>query len=278
MNCYPKVEGGKVSLNLFSGHGAGDHVKLFGSTFPIIPCGSFVSKMTFEAPTGKQAIIFFTRVDEPRRMGSGQTAYLDRTPKLDSDVLLIWQDGDKTIAKENSNMTGAELAMFNSFVCSENKVTVTDTSRKIAYVVDAQRLSKPDSTWIYKTVSGDAVAKYIAKQITLEELDAAAESELAACNELATLREEISKAGRELETQRGKLEEVTNRANDRGDALVRFTTLTGEIFDQPFFANRLVRFVAQFFGSNGALLRGIIASSDKKVDKLVAGIQAVPME
>lgn len=270
MNCYPKVESGVVNLQLYSGWGSGDHVRMLGSTFSVVPCGSHVSKMTFETHEGLHAMIFFSRVDEPQRMGSGKTAYLDHKPKLDSCVLLMWQDGTMTIVKEDSGMKPNELAMFNPFTRSGTNVTTVDANRKIAYVVSTERISPSDPTWTYKTVSGDAMCRYIAKYSTLAELDAAAEKEIAVRNELEELRETARRTDRERA-------QAVNDMMNVAVAACFLAEMVRALLVHPFFSNKYGRRIAQQFGIDGTRLERVIANAGGntiEAAKLVRAVQA----
>lgn len=186
MSCYAEVVDRQVKLSCHSGWGAGEHVRLMGSTFPLIPCGQFVERLAFKAPQGLNALLFFSRVNEPQRKGSGKTTYLDHSPQLATFVVLLWEDGGKAFAKEDIHMTSPDLVRFNSFSHSGTHVTAIDAAKQTAYVVGDIKATDPE--WTYKKVPGNAMAKYIAKLIRLEELDAAAEEEIHVENELAALR------------------------------------------------------------------------------------------
>lgn len=192
-----KVNNGAVSIHVYSGWNSDSHVKLMGATYPIVPAGTIVSKLSIKPPKGLQGIAFFCKVEEPRRMGSGKTAYLDDTPQLSASVLLSWEEGDKLIVKADEDMSASELAKFNSFVRLDVDVLVTDTNRKIAYVSNLPAHALTDLMWTYKSVAMEAILQYITKKLTLEDLDQRATAEQHARDELVKLRKE----GRRLDNE-----------------------------------------------------------------------------
>lgn len=185
-----------ATLKVYSGWGSGPHVKLIGSTYPIVPAGTVVDKLSMKVPDGLHAVAFFCRVDEPRRMGSGKTAYLDRTPCISSSVLLSWEEDGKLIIKADKDISATELAKFNPFVRSDTDILVTDTDHKVAYVSNTLPHSAVDPVWTYKFVSTDAILEYITKKLTLEELNDKATSEQQAYDELQELRDKAAELDR----------------------------------------------------------------------------------
>lgn len=294
MYCYIKAEDRVLSASVHSGLGVGNHVRLVGSTFPIVPVGSFVEKLALEAHEGLQAIAFLCRVDEPQRKGSGKTAYLDHTPSISSLLLLMWEEGDKVIAKADDDMSARELAMFNPFVRSGAEIMVVDARRRTVYFIGTGSSVPLDPEWVHKKVSGNALCEYIAKRKTLEELDATAESEIAARNEIAELRREIFNVCSEARAAQERCRIATDRADAIEAAFVRFATLTRDLLDQPLFSNRTVRFIARRFGlhpvsgrmnfrfsrnfgNDGTTLRHILAKSGEgavSMEKLELAVRA----
>jgi hypothetical protein len=252
MLVHPKVENGVVYLECYSGWGPGNHVRLIGSTFPIVPCGTFVEKMCFAAQEGLHAMLFFSRVDGPHRMGSGKTAYLDSAPKLGSSMLLMWREGEKVVAKTDG-MSPTELSQFNPFVRSGTSIVVADANRKIVYVAGTD-WGPLDPEWAYKKVSGNAMCEYIAKRRSLEELDAATEEEIRSRNELEELRLELRTVGTNL-----RILEEHKKRNDW--ALQVFASYVKQVVTGRFYSNRIVGFVARMFGNDGSSLQRIVADS-----------------
>jgi len=185
-----KVAEKTAAVHVYSGWGSGPHIKLIGSTFPIVPAGTIVDKLSVKVPDGLQGITFFCKVEEPRRMGSGKTAYLDHTPQISASVLLSWEDDGKLIVKADEDMSASELGKFNSFVRSDADVLVVDSERKIAYISDLLPRKAVDSAWTYKSVPMEAILEYITKKLTMEQLDGRATSEQQARDELRELRDQ----------------------------------------------------------------------------------------
>lgn len=184
-----KVAQKTAVIHVHSGYGSGPYIKLIGSTFPIVPAGTVVDKLSVKVPDGLQGVAFFCKVEEPRRVGSGKTAYLDLTPRLSTSVLLIWEEDDKLIVKADKDMSESELARFNPFVRSYVDLLVVDLDRKIVYVLDLLPRKAVDPMWTYKSISMEAILDYITKRLTLEELDQRANFEQRACDELMQLRD-----------------------------------------------------------------------------------------
>lgn len=187
------VEGKVATIHVCSGWGSSGYVKLVGSTFPIVPAGTIVDKLSANVPDGLHATAFYCRVDGPRRMGSGKTAYLDDTPLISNSVLLGWEEDDKSFIRADKDMSAAELARFNSFVRSDTDVLVVDTDRRIVYAPDSMRSNNLDPMWTYKSVSMNTILEYITKKLTLEELDQRATSEQRARDELREIKEELGR-------------------------------------------------------------------------------------
>ncbi|HEV8666598.1 MAG TPA: hypothetical protein VN665_01980 [Candidatus Paceibacterota bacterium] len=198
MHAYISVEGRTAGVNVHSGWGPGPHVKLIGATFPIVPTGTVVDKLSTKVPEGLHALAFFCRVEGPHRMGSGKATYLDHNPKLSSSVLLAWEDDGKVMVKADDDMKAPELTRFNSFVRSDADILVVDADRKIAYVSDLLPRKAVDLAWTYKSVSMDAILEYITKKLTMEELDQRATSEQQARDELRELRGTVDRMSGEL--------------------------------------------------------------------------------
>jgi hypothetical protein len=192
MHSEIKVADKTVAMILYSGWGPGPHIKLTGATFPVVPAGTIVEKLSFRVPDGLHGLAFFCKVDEPQRKGSGKTAYLDYTPQLSCSVLLSWEEDDKLIVKADKDMATAELARFNPFVRSEADVLVVDTNRKIAYVSNVLPRNAVDPMWMYKSVAMDTILEYITKRLTMQELDQRAASEQQARDELLELRDTVA--------------------------------------------------------------------------------------
>ena len=182
------VEGRTAGVNVHSGWGPGPHVKMIGATFPVVPTGTIVDKLSTKVPEGLHALAFLCRVEGPHRMGSGKTTYLDHNPKISSSVLLAWEDDGKVIVKADDDMKAPELSKFNPFVRSDADILVVDAERKIAYVSDLLPRKAVDPSWTYKSVSMDSILEYITKKLTVEELDQRATSEQQARDELRELR------------------------------------------------------------------------------------------
>ncbi len=188
MHTYISVEGRTAGVNVHSGWGPGPHVKLIGATFPIVPTGTIVDKLSTKVPEGLHALAFFCRVEGPHRMGSGKATYLDHNPKVSSSVLLAWEDEGKMFVKADDDMKAPELSRFNSFTRSDADILVIDAERKIAYVSDLLPRKTADSAWTYKSVPMEVILEYITKKLTMEELDQRAISEQRARDGLQELR------------------------------------------------------------------------------------------
>lgn len=193
-----KVAEKTASIRVFSGEGPGPHITLLGATFPVVPAGTIVHKLSVKIPSGLHSLAFLCRVDEPQRKGSRGTAYQDHTPVLSTCLLLCWEDNSKLFVKSDREMTAAELAKFNSFVRSDANILVVDTDRKIAYVSNALPRNTIDSTWTYKVVATGAILEYITKKLTMEELDQRVISEQRARDELRELHGRFNRMYDEL--------------------------------------------------------------------------------
>lgn len=186
-----KVAEKTVVIRVPSGCVSNSHTKLIGSTFPIVPVGTTVEKLSVKVPDGLQGIAFFCEVEGPREVGSGKTARLDYTPQLSTSVLLSWgEENGKLIVKADEDMSASELAKFNSFVRSDTNVLIVDSERKIAYVSGLLLREAVDPDWTYKLVSMEAILKRITKELTMEQLDEQATSEQRARDELLELRDQ----------------------------------------------------------------------------------------
>ncbi len=222
MHAYISVEGRTASVNVQSGWGPGPHIKLIGATFPIVPTGTIVDKLSTKVPEGLHALAFCCRVKGPHCMGSGRMTYLDYNLKVSSSVLLAWEDEGKVLVKADDDMKAPELSRFNSFTRSDADILVIDAERKIAYVSDLLPRKAVDPAWTYKSVSMDAILEYITKKLTMEELDQRATSEQQARDELRELRgqnrvlqdsvDHLTAKANELETDNNFLEERRSTA------------------------------------------------------------------
>lgn len=188
MHSYIQVANKIASVEVSSGFGVG-HIKLTGATFPIVPSGTIVDKLSIRLPEGLHALAFSCRVEGPHRMGSGKMAYLDNTPYISASVLLVWEEDDKLIVKADRNVSAAELAKFNPFTRSDADILVVDTEHKIVYI-STPFCGSVDPEWTYKSVSMKAILKYITKKLTMEQLDERATSEQEARDELRELRDQ----------------------------------------------------------------------------------------
>jgi len=203
-----------ATIRVYSGYGPGPHIKLTGSTFPIVPAGTIVDKLSVKVPDGLQGIAFFCRVEEPQRRGSGKTAYLDYTPQLSTSVLLIWEEDDgKLIVKADKDMSASELARFNSFIRSDVDVFVVDSERKIAYSSFLPNKAV-DPTWTYKSVSVEAILYYITKKLTMEQLDERVTSEQRARDKVQELRETNRFLDNENRRVMGRAEELFDQVRE----------------------------------------------------------------
>jgi hypothetical protein len=189
MHSSIKITGRTATIAVQSGWGFGPNVRLTGSTYPTIPVGMIVERLSVEVPSGLQAIAFFCNTTEPRRVGSGSSAYTDRTPILSASVLLSWEEDDKLIIKADQDMSASELARFNGFVRTSTDVFVTDVDHKIVYTSKVLEHDPADPTWIYKSVQMNSILEYVTKKLTMEELDQRAESEQQVLDEMQGLRE-----------------------------------------------------------------------------------------
>ena len=193
-----KVTEKTVSLWVYSGWNTGSYIKLIGSTFPVVPIGTIVEKLSIKVPEGLHSLAFFCRAEGPHQMGSGKTAYLDSKPHLSASLLLSWKDDGKLFVKDDKNMSAGELAKFNSFVRSDVDIFVVNTEKKIAYVSDLLCHKIVDPAWTYKSVSMEALLEYITKKLTMEQLDERATSEQRAIDGLRDLRDVVDKMSREM--------------------------------------------------------------------------------
>ena len=176
MRCRVHIDNDTVSMGVFSGWSTTSDVKLVGSTFPVVPVGSTVDKLSFSVPKGLHAIAFYCRVDKPRRMGSGPTAYLDRTPLISSSVLLGWEEDGKYFFKADEEMSAAELARFNPFVRSNESIFLVERELRVAYVPEGTTIEHRDPEWVYKYVPMNEILSYITKRLTFREIYQRAES------------------------------------------------------------------------------------------------------
>lgn len=246
MYCTVEVleEDKSVSLHVCSGWGAGPHVRLAGATFPVAPAGTIVDKLTFGIPPGLNAATFFCRVNEPRRKGSGRTAYLDTTPLTSSCVLLSWlQDDGKVIAKPDEKMSAKELMMFNPFIRSDVDVIVINAERKISYSSGIPKVTDPG--WTHKAVAMDHLLAYITKRITLEELEAFSVAEQKACDELAVLQAKHWILGRKLDLAECLARDNAQRVNAAHAALQCFCSWVALVL-----SNRLISMLVKLSAPN----------------------------
>lgn len=223
MYAYINAEGSTVGLRVVSGWGEGQHVKLAGATFSVVPTGTFVERLSIEVPDGLHALAFFCRVEGPHRMGSGPTAYLEHNPKLSSKMLLAWRDDDKVILKADDDLTASELSKFNAFVRSGTDILVVDPERKTAYVSALLPRDAVDPSWTYKLVSMDAILEYITRKLTMEELDGRATSEQRNRDELQELRgrnRDLQHSVDVLQSSHNLLEEQCATAKTVHDTLI----------------------------------------------------------
>ena len=215
-------ENRNASIHVYSGWGSGPHVKLIGSTYPIVPVGTIVDKLSVKVPDGLNAIAFFCRVTEPRRIGSGKTAYLDHTPIESTSILFSWEKDGKFFIKAKEDMAVAELSQFNPFLVSDTDILVVDSDRKSAYTTNTHGNGK-DPAWNYKLVSMDTLLMYITKALSLAELDEHATSERLVHDELLELRNLYRILQHSLIKQTMRIDEVTAERDaifDKQDNLV----------------------------------------------------------
>src|SRR3989344_5290184 len=166
-----------------------DVIRMLASTFPLgVAPGMPIQRILVDVPEERlQACAF--HITSPTVNGMRHRIAL----------LLFWNEGEKKIGYDiNGSSINAprakDIAQFNPFVIGEGGIVVADATRSVRYIHEgtppAQIL---ESGWTVKTVSIDATLRYICKQITLEELDAAAESEQRARDKLAETKAELDK-------------------------------------------------------------------------------------
>ncbi len=198
MYSYITVADRVAAIRVNSGYGPGPHVRLIGSTFPIVPAGTVMDNFSVTMPDGLHAMAFMCRFEGERERGSGRNRRLEHIIHSSCAVLLAWVEGGKSFVMDAADMKAEQLAMFNSFVRSDENIFVTDTERKIAFV-SGTLPRQLDPEWTYKCVPALYILDYIAKKITLDELDARAISEVAARDELVELRQKFMQSAEDLE-------------------------------------------------------------------------------
>lgn len=219
------INEGRTLLN----HGQGDaSVYLRGSSFPLgIPPGSLVSQLALEVPTGLQATSFFVR-----------EIYGGKRLERMALVLFYERGGERVgidIARPQNSPSVVDTEQFNPFVLCRDGVTVSNFETKTRYIDERMKeLTGPEPGWTVKTVSPDAILRYICTQISLEELDQAAKSEQQARDELAETKAELDK-------YRSYYEQQYERAERAERALRRLAQLV-----EPIFQNHFVRFCAEY--------------------------------
>ncbi|MDO8408430.1 MAG: hypothetical protein Q7S95_04395 [bacterium] len=222
MYAYTTVENRHAKMAIRTGLGHGQHVRLAGSTFPIVPNSTFVEGLSFDVPDGQHAIAFFSKVEGPREVGSGKTRRLDYAPVFGSCIVLCWSEDDKAIVKSSTDMSAAELSKFNGFTASATDIYVTSADHMTVYCCNPASFSTRDLKWNYKQVSVDAMLGYVTKRLTLEGLDAAAEGEQKARDELADLRGLNYRLGLDLLKAEAREKNQRLRADGLVETLDRF--------------------------------------------------------
>ncbi|PCI28577.1 hypothetical protein COB55_03720 [Candidatus Wolfebacteria bacterium] len=181
----------KLIVHVFGWTNNEGSVWLRGSTFPFVPVGTIVKRLSMDVPEGDlHGMLFYCEVSGPRRMGSGKTAYLDNTTQISSNLLLCWREGDKLVVKCDEDMSASELDRFSSFTRTNTSILVTDAGNQTVYI--SVEPAEYISGWTYKMVSMDSILKYITKKLTMEELDKQAVSEKKAQDRLEFLEKENS--------------------------------------------------------------------------------------
>ncbi len=139
--------------------------------------------------TVKNAVIAFPDFDEGKAhlMAFGYHWVSEQTIGL---VLFSAEDG-KTVAYtlgSGGKGSAREFTACNQFVNHGPYLSVADVEKNILYVTTFPE--QMAAGWAYKLVPFDAILKYIVKRMALAELDAAAECEQQARDELARLLRE----------------------------------------------------------------------------------------
>jgi len=114
-------------------------------------------------------------------------------PQIETCVLLCWDEGGKSIAKVSDDLSIGEMERFNPFILSSADILVVNALDKVVYVWSPETVRPTDPEWTYKCVSISPLLGHITKRMTLEELDAAAESEQKARDKLVELRLEVER-------------------------------------------------------------------------------------
>jgi len=230
-----------ASIWVYSGHGYGPHVTLLGATYPIVPFGTVVDKFSVAVPSGLNAALFLCQVTEPRRMGSGRTAYLDSTPLISTSILLGWEDDGKVFVKCDKDMSVAEFNRFNPFVRSDATIVVLDREQRVAYFPDCFSQKTNDPDWTYKTVLVKDLLAYITKEITLEELDARATAQAEKRDQLEWMRSRLEDSECRLHAALSQYEYLSKKAGDWQNKAAKLICHTALLYDWLKFIPQILR-------------------------------------
>jgi len=196
---------------------------LVASTFPLVPNGTVVYELTIKAPEGMHVVLFRTVTTQPRVIGHGKTIKIDPRIEVDGGMLFIWKEGDKTIAKVEEYLKPIERGIFNPCVMHKGELTISDNAGLVVYHT-SENPETSDPKWTYKRVSPDDAVRYVAKMITLAELDALSDKGVKIRNEIDELRAQVETLQYALGRHQAAVQQLTadnNKLTFRNSELER---------------------------------------------------------
>jgi hypothetical protein len=246
MSVAPAETGARIARNYC------ERLAFCGSTFP---CG-FGAGATVE-----QAIMAYPEFEEHRPHLMALMAHGARDSRMIELVLFsATENGSRVVPYRLSGGEGSvrEFTACNTFVNHGPYLSVADVDQKVLYVTMLPEQMAPG--WTYKLVLFDDILKYIVALVTLDELDALAEGEQRARDELAELREQNRELDRELaEAERLRSNELI-RADLNADALRRLADWV-----EPIFARGVMNLLARGpFQDRIRLVRRVL--KDRKIE------------
>ena len=201
-------DGGVARINCESILAARDGIKLFATTFSVIPSLMDIKRISIAFPLGLHVIVF-----------SYEPIHRDKVTFI--KTFLSWyDDSGKLFLKLVDDMSDDELGLFNKFETSDKEIFVCDQERKIAYVVSLDQAT--DNAWTYKVVSIGTLLMYITKKLTMDDLDKLATTEQAKRDELYDLKCEMVECATELvdlENENKKLKDKVLVVNENYNSL-----------------------------------------------------------
>lgn len=208
MNVSMSINGTTATFEIFSGHGHSIN-SVIGSSFPAqaLPGGVVNRIMERIPPRGEHAMLF-------------ELEYISenfgRTRRL--VVVVFWYEQPGVlVGKSVDEMKAHEWAKFNTFNTTGTTLCVRDPKRNVRYVSTPLDVVEDDFT--YYVVGIKPLLKYITRQISLEDLGAAAIQEQIARNLLAEKEAELDRLNRQYRTL---LADHTEKQQSLEEALYRF--------------------------------------------------------